>query len=217
MTKEVKILIGVAVLVLLGGAALFIFGNPQPKESGQAVDSQSLVRENSHMTGKREAKVTVVEFGDFQCPGCAYADPIVKQVVENYKDNPNFNFVFRNFPLNSIHPNAQLAAESAEAAGEQGKYWEMNHRLYETQTDWATNADPKPIFVNFARELGLDVNKFEAAINQGLFREIIKTDLADGQAVEVNSTPTFFVNGVKQTSIPTFEEWKQQIDAELAK
>lgn len=217
MTKEVKIIIVVAVLVLLGGAALFIFGNPQPKEAGKPVDNQSLIRENTHMTGKREAKVTVVEFGDFQCPGCAYADPILKQVVENYKDNPDFNFVFRNFPLSSIHPNAQVAAEAAEAAGEQGKYWEMHYRLYETQDSWSSSADPKASFINFARELGLDVSKFESALNQGLFREIVKTDLADGEAVGVNSTPTFFVNGVKQTEIPTFEQWKTMIDGELAK
>ncbi len=217
MTKEVKIIIVVAVLVLLGGAALFIFGNPQPKESGQAVDSQSLIRENSHMTGKRDAKVTVVEFGDFQCPGCAFAHPVVKQVIENYKDNPNFNFVFRNFPLNSIHPNAQVSSEAAEAAGEQGKYWEMHSRLYETQTEWSENGDPKAIFVGFARELGLDTEKFESALNQGLYREIVKTDLADGEAAGVTSTPTFFVNGVKQTNIPNFEEFKQLIDTELAK
>ncbi|MCC7356736.1 MAG: DsbA family protein [Candidatus Doudnabacteria bacterium] len=217
MTKEVKIIIVVAALVLLGGAALFMFGNPQPKEAGQAVDSQSLVRENSRMTGKRDAKVTVVEFGDFQCPGCAYADPILKEVIAAYKDNPNFNFVFRNFPLNGIHPNAQVAAEAAEAAGGQGKYWEMHYRIYETQTDWASSQDAKGYFVNLARELGLDVGKFESELNQGIYREIVRTDTADGESIGVNSTPTFFINGVKQTEIPTFEEWKTLIDAELAK
>jgi protein-disulfide isomerase len=217
MTKEAKILIAIAIVVVIGGVLLAIFANPQPKDAGAPVDEQSLVRDNSHMTGKLGAKVTIVEFGDFQCPGCAAASPVVKQITEAYKDNEDVNFVFRNFPLDTIHPNAHIAAEAAEAAGAQDKYWEMHHLLYEKQNEWSTNANPIETFVGYAQSLGLNTDTFRQAVSQRLYAEIIKTDFADGQAVGVNSTPTFFFNGVKEAKILSFEEFKAKIDAELAK
>src|SRR6476469_3778045 len=122
MTKEAKILIAIAAVVVVGGVLLAIFFNPQPAEPGKAVDSQSLIRDNSHMTKQASAKVNLVEFGDYQCPGCGAAYPRIKQLLDGYKDNKDVNFVFRNFPLTTIHPNAMIGAEAAEAAGKQGKY-----------------------------------------------------------------------------------------------
>ena len=217
MNKETKILLGVAALVLAGGVALFMFGNPQPKEAGQAVDSQSLIRENSHMTGKKDAKVTIVEFADFQCPGCGYAFPILKQIKEEYKNNENFNFVYRQFPLVSIHRNAMLAAEVTEAASEQGKFWEMHDKIFENQTSWSENNAADLIFFGYASDLGLDVEKIKTAIAQKTYNEIVKTDVADGEKLGVNSTPTIYVNGVKLDKIPTYEELKAKIEEELKK
>lgn len=216
MTKEAKILIAIAVVVVIGGVLLAIFANPQPKDPGAPVDEQSLVRENSHMTGQLGAKVTIVEFGDFQCPACAAAHPVVKQIIETYKDNPEVNFVFRNFPLDSIHANANIAAQAAEAAGAQGKYWEMHDLLYERQADWSTNPDPSLVFADYATSIGINVDTFKQALSQRLYSDIVKTDFADGQSIGVNSTPTFFINGIKEARPLSFDEFKAKIDAALA-
>lgn len=217
MTTEVKILIGIAVLVIGGGVFLAIYANPRPEQPGQAVDGKSLVRETSHMTGKKDAKVQVVEFGDFQCPACGVAHPEVKAVIEMYKDNPNVNFVFRNFPLDTIHPNAHISAEAAEAAGAQGKYWEMHDLLYETQSEWSTSTTPMDLFTKYAEKIGLNVNDFKVSVEQRLHTDVISADTKDGEAAGVNSTPTFFINGEKQNKVLKRDEMKALIDAALAK
>lgn len=218
MTKEAKILIGIAIAVVIGGILLAIFANPQPEAPGAAVDSQSLVRENNYMTGSKDAKVTIVEFGDYQCPACKAAHPEVKAVLEQFKDNEDVNFVFRNFPLDSIHPNAHISSEAAEAAGAQGKFWEMNDLLYTRQAEWENSQSPLDIFVRYAQEIGVpNVDEFKTAVEQRRYADIINTDYKDGQAVGVNSTPTFFVNGVKQAKVLQRDELKALIESELAK
>ncbi|MEZ4180599.1 MAG: thioredoxin domain-containing protein [Candidatus Doudnabacteria bacterium] len=197
MTKEAKILITIAGLVLIGGGLLAVFANPQPQEPSASVDPQSLIREDSHMTQTAQAKVNIVEFGDFQCPACGQAHPYVKSLLEEYKDNADVNFVFRNFPLDAIHPNAHIAAEAAEAAGKQGKYWEMHDLLFERQEQWSTATDPIDIFVSYAQEIGLNEGEFKTGVSQRLFSDVITADYNDGVALGVNSTPTFFINGQK--------------------
>ena len=194
MTKEAKILIAIAVVVVIGGVLLAIFANPQPAEPGAPVDQQSLIRDSSHMTKKSTAKVNIVEFGDYQCPGCGVAHPILKQVVEQYKDNENVNFVFRNYPLESIHPNARIASEAAEAAGAQGKFWEMHDLLYERQNDWNVQPNPLTLFADYANSLGINVDQFKTSINQSSAKDIIQADIDDGTKLGVTGTPTFFVN-----------------------
>lgn len=196
MSNEIKVFIIAAVIFIGLGSLLFLFGNPQPKPEGASVDANSLVRSNSHMTGATTAKVTLVEFGDFQCPACKSYAPVIKQVIAQYRDNPNFNFVFRNFPL-AQHLNAKKAAAAAEAAGEQGKYWEMYEALYDKQSEWETSQDPIPAFTVYAASLGLNVEEFKKAITEDRFTQIINTDTNDGLKLQVNSTPTFFINGQK--------------------
>jgi len=217
MSKEAKILIGIAVAVIIGGVLLAIYANPQPQEPGAPVDNNTLIRETSHMTGKKDAKVTIVEFGDFQCPACGVAHPEVKAALEQFKDNPEVNFVFRNFPLDTIHPNAHISAEAAEAAGAQGKYWEMHDMLYEKQAEWSASTSALDIFVGYAKEIGLNVDQFKLAVEQRLYSDVINTDYKDGEAAQVNSTPTFFVNGTKQNKVLQRDELKALIEAELAK
>ncbi len=216
MTKEVKILIGIAIVVVIGGVLLAIYANPQKETPGAAVDKDSLVRETSHMTGKKDAKVTIVEFGDYQCPACAAAHPQIKSVLEKYKDNTDVNFVFRNFPLETIHPNARISSEAAEAAGTQGKYWEMHDKLYENQDEWASSQTPMDMFIKYATEIGLNVNDFKISVEQRLHADVIDTDLKDGAAASVNSTPTIFINGTK-TSGYQGDELIKAIDEALAK
>lgn len=215
MTKEAKILIGIAVVVVIGGILLAIFANPQPEQPGAPVDEQSLIRENSHMTSNRDAKVTIVEFGDYQCPACAQAHPRVKSLLESYQGNDQVNFVFRNFPLDSIHPNAHIASEAAEAAGDQDKYWEMHDILFERQNEWSPMANPLETFIAYASEIGLNVDEFRDAVSQRRYADIISADYNDGVSVGVNSTPTFFLNGERLAGFDP-EELKTRIDEILA-
>jgi protein-disulfide isomerase len=211
MSKEAKIISGVGIVFF----ALFAFLIYKTSSGPQSVaDSNLLIGQNSHMTAKKEAKVNVVEFGDYQCPACGYANPIVEKLIETYKDNPNVNFVYRNFPLPQ-HSNAMVSAEAAEAAGAQGKFWEMHNMLYSGQNDWAGSSKPLDIFTGYAQKLGLDVKAFTDAVNQQKFQDAIIKDRSDGEALGINATPTFFVNGGKMDSVPSFEEFKKIIDSKL--
>jgi protein-disulfide isomerase len=220
MKKQVLILVGLAI-VIIGGGVLLMWKSGSLNSSSNSpanqplADAGKLQRDNSHMTGKAGAKVTVVEFGDYQCPACAAAYPILKQVLEQqYAGNPDVNFVFRNFPLHQ-HPNAVPAAEAAEAAGEQGKYWEMHDLLYEHQSDWDVQVNPTGTFVSYAQQLGLDANKFQADIEAKKFAAFIDADQQDGTALQVNATPTLYFNGEKLPGIPSAQELQQKIDAAL--
>lgn len=217
MTKEAKILIGIALLVVVGGILLAIYGNPQPEQPGQVVDQTNLLRENTHMTGSKDAKVTVVEFGDYQCPACGAAAPIVKEVLNEYKDNSNVNFAFKNFPLDTIHPNAHIGSEAAEAAASQGKFWEMHDLLYSRQEQWSNLPDPTDVFVGYAGELGLNIDQFKTDISMRRFADVISADVSDGNSVGIDSTPTFIINGTLHKNVLSKDEMKSLIDVELAK
>lgn len=212
MSKETGIMLGIAALVLVGGIVLFITTGPGSKvQPGQAVDSQSLVLDTSRMTGDKNAKVTLVEFGDFQCPACAQFHPKVKEILEHYKGNKDFNFVFRNFPLTQ-HKNAPISAEAAEAAGEQGKYWEMHDKLYEAQNEWSESSNPLDIFAGYAQQLGLNVDQFKNDVANSKFKALIDADQADGVKLKVNATPTFYLNGQKLDVLPSLNDFIAKVD-----
>jgi protein-disulfide isomerase len=196
-------LLGIIVLVLAVVIGLAVWlqaispekATPNPDIKGE----KTFTRPYSYMTGKADAKVQVVEFADLQCPFCAQASAPVKAVVDKYKANPDFNFVYRHFPLGQ-HSHAQEAAQAAEAAGSQGKFWEMVELLYSKQNDWAGSVSATSIFVNLAGQLGLDTNKFREEVSASKYIDNITQDYMDGEALGVNSTPTFFFNGQKLDS-----------------
>jgi len=145
---------------------------------------------NDHAQGPADAPVTLVEYGDYQCPYCGQAYPIVKAIQA--RSGPRLRFVFRNMPLKNAHPQAELAAEAAEAAALQGKFWEMHDALYEHQ------ARLGPEFVTKeAARLHLDLDAFNAAIDSGQVRGRVEHDFMDGVRSGVNGTPTFFINGTR--------------------
>src|SRR5689334_1309351 len=144
--------------------------------------------------GPKDAKISVIEYGDFQCPACGAYEPIVEELEKEYATN--VLFVFRNFPLFQIHQNAMISAQAAEAAGLQGKYWEMHDLLYAKQNDWAetaTNAVVSKYFDAYAQSLGLDVAKFNADIDSAAVKQAVQDDIQAGNAAQVDHTPTFFV------------------------
>ncbi|PJE63449.1 disulfide bond formation protein DsbA [Candidatus Roizmanbacteria bacterium CG10_big_fil_rev_8_21_14_0_10_45_7] len=197
MNSETKTLVGIGTITLaiLVGViyAVSLFSNKvvEPKK----VDTSLLIRPNSNSIRVKNAPVTLVEFTDLQCPACGAAYPIVKQILKDNKGK--ITFVARNFPLVNTHKNAFPAALAAEAAGAQGKYWEMYDKLYETQNAWSDSTDLRAVFIGYAQELKLNEEQFITDFDEQKFKEKINTDMADGNAVGVNATPTFFINGVK--------------------
>jgi protein-disulfide isomerase len=147
--------------------------------------------ERDHIEGPVNASLTLVEYGDYQCPYCGAAYPEVKRVQKEL--GSELRFVFRNFPLTNIHEHAMNAAETAEAASVQGKFWPMHDFLYEHQ---ATLGDPS-VALGYAKKLGLDGQKLEREIAQHVYQKRIKDDFMGGVRSGVNGTPTFYVNGIR--------------------
>ena len=148
-----------------------------------------------HVLGKKDAKVIVVEYGDYQCPGCSTAAPKAKAVAEKYKDN--VALIFRNFPIATIHPNARAAAAAAEAAGFQGKFWEMHDLIYANQDTWsqASTNDRTEIFLGYARQIGLKEEQFKEELSDARITKKINFDVAIARTQGVTGTPTFYING----------------------
>ena len=144
-----------------------------------------------HIQGDPKALLTLVEYGDYQCPFCGAAYPEVKKVQKDL--GSKLRFVFRNFPLTNVHEFAQVAAETAEAASVQGKFWEMHDFLYEHQRTLGDHS----VALGYAKKLGLDTQKFDREISQHVYEKRIKDDFMGGVRSGVNGTPTFYANGVR--------------------
>jgi protein-disulfide isomerase len=146
--------------------------------------------ERDHMQGPADAPLNLLEYGDYQCPYCGAAYPIVKEVQARLGDR--LLFVFRNFPITTSHPHAEQAAEAAEVAGSQGRFWEMHDVLYENQAR-LSDAD----LHGYAEQLGLDVAAFDDDLSRHVQAERVREDFMSGVRSGVNGTPTFYVNGVR--------------------
>lgn len=216
MSQEIKVIgsIVFVTLLIIGGATMFLSGPSTQTLGATVANADVLVRKDSNITGKTSSKVTLVEFGDYQCPACALSAPAVEQVIHDYAGK--IRIVFRNFPLPQ-HKNALLAAEAAEAAGAQGKYWEMNKLLYAGQADWSESEKALEIFVGYGRMLGLNTETFTKDVQSKKYAAKIQSDKNDGLAVGVNGTPTFYLNGSQLTVRPTYDNFKDYIEAELHK
>jgi protein-disulfide isomerase len=156
------------------------------------------VTERDHIQGSLSAPAILVEYGDYECPYCGLAYPMIKKVQKRLGDS--LCFVFRNFPLRGMHPHAEHAAETAEAAGAQGKFWEMHDLLFENQ-----NAIEDTDLVLYARALRLDHRRIFREVSHGLYAARVREDFSGGALSGVNGTPTFFINGARYDG-PHYEE-----------
>jgi protein-disulfide isomerase len=152
------------------------------------IDLAATVDPTDHSLGPEHAAVVLVEYGDFECPNCKQAAPAVEIVLRRFENQ--VRFVYRHFPLVDVHPHAFLAAEAAECAAAQGKFWEMHAKLFENQTHLERRH-----LLRYADELGLDVARFTAALDDGVYRQRVLEHLASGERSGVRGTPGFFVNG----------------------
>lgn len=214
------IIILVLVLVVVGGWWFYNSSKPSPN-ANRAANATNAARANQanapigaqppNMLGSPTATVTVEEFADFQCPTCATVHPALKQVQSRY--GSKIKFIFRNFPL-SMHDKAYSAAVAAEAAGMQGRFWDMQNQLFQNQQAWSSNPNYMQLFTTYAENIGLNVEQFRNDMAGMQAKSRVDADLQRARGLNVNSTPTVYVNG-KQAPSVTVDILSQMIDAEL--
>lgn len=204
MDKRFWAIIGIIIIAFVG--FLVFRGN-------EASAPETKGKPTNHVRG--DGAVTLVEYGDFQCPACAAYFPVVEQVVNKYSED--ITFQFRHFPLVSIHPNAFAASRAAEAASKQGKFWEMYDKLYANQQDWSNNSNPMSIFETYAKQLGLNEDQFKKDFASSAVNNAIKADEAEGKKLGVQATPTFVLNGkVIKNPGASVEEFSKVLDEAIA-
>lgn len=165
--------------------------------------------------GSKNAKVTIVEFSEYECPYCQrYVQDAYAKIFEEYGDQ--IRYVFHDYPL-PFHANAQLTSEAARCAGDQGKYWEMHDELFAKRDEWTAATDAKTTVTNLAAGVGLNKASFTACLESGKHTQAVKDDMALGQSVGVSATPSFFINGQMLVGAQPFEAFKAIIDQELTK
>lgn len=156
------------------------------------------------------ASATLIEYSDFQCPACKVYQPLLGQVLSAFPEK--LRFVYRHFPLRTTHKNAQHAAQAAEAAGKQGKFWQMHDMLFDKQDSWSKLPSVKDTFIEYAGVLELDKDKFRSDIDLAEIAQKIDTDLSGGEASGVDATPTFYLNGQKVENIKGLEDFKKRVE-----
>ncbi len=207
-------LILVSLVIGFGGILWF----SKKKDNSGAVNSAALT---SHVKGANKKNVTLIEYGDFECSACFYYEPVIKQVIEKYKDD--IQFQFRNFPLPQLHQQAMAAHRAAEAAAKQGKFWEMHDILFERahqQTEdgkladgeWVAASNSQPFFELYAKALGLDIEKFKTDMKSSEVNDAINADIAEGKKLGLSGTPSFILDGKKIDSPNDLAGFSKLID-----
>ncbi len=205
------IILGVTVILLV----IIALTSTSPVDySGGKASSQPMSQE--WVRGSSAAHVVVVEYSDFQCPACNSYEPLLRQVATLYGDR--VAFVYRHFPLYQIHANADLTARASEAAGKQGKFWQMHDMLFDKHSEWAEATNGEAFMLSYAAAIGLDGAQFKTDLSSSEVKQLVADDYARGLAAGVNSTPTFAVNGIKLDKNPqSVDEFKTLLDAALLK
>jgi protein-disulfide isomerase len=204
------------IVLVVGGTFLFTKGGTGTTE--KKIDTSRLVSQNStrtsgyangtYLPASPSATVTLVEFGDYECPACSVYSPMIKQLLTEFSGK--ITYVFRNYPLPQ-HKNAPLSSYTVEAAGLQGKYWQMHEKLFATQSEWSKLSDPKDTFMAYARELGVDITKFNTDLESTYIKDLVQNDVADGNAIALTETPTFYLNDLKITVSGSYEEFRNLV------
>lgn len=197
------IIVGVVVLLLAGS---ILYSQYVTKQANEGVVIEP------HVKGNPDAAVVLVEYSDFQCPACKQFYPYVEDIIETYGDS--IRFEYRHFPLKTIHPHAVEAARASEAAAQQDAFWPMYARMFENQSTWANSTNPRGHFIQYAEEIGLDVDTFTRHLGSSVIANAVENDFEDAREQGFGSTPTFLLNGEEMT-YNTFEEFREEIEAAL--
>lgn len=204
----------VAILVVLGIFVGYFYTTKSDTKDGDASSSSASVTNFTKGAGNKG--VTLVEYGDFQCPVCGQYWPFIQQIKQKYGDD--ITFQFRHFPIDSIHPNARAAHRAAQAAGNQGKFFEMHDKLYENQSSWSNSSNARAVFETYATQIGLNMETFNTDFASEETNEIINADVSEGKSLGVTGTPTFLLNGrtLEDSERRSFEDLVNAIDKEIA-
>ena len=208
MDKRFLIIMGVIVAAFAG---LMIYGNLNKEDTGE------VGKTSNHTKGNNSKNVEFVVYSDFQCPACGGFEPIIQEVTAKYSDE--ILYTFRNFPIDTIHPNARAAHRAGEAAGAQGKFWEMHDMLFANQQQWSSSQNAKTIFDSYAEQLGLNIEEYNAVYASSETNSTINADKQEGQDKGVSGTPSFFINGdkINNSDIQTVESFSAVIEEYIAK
>ncbi len=210
MNKNTIIITAVSVIVMLGFlvGAYMLTSKPEVTEYPQLKE----VKASNNVKWSKKNERVLVEFSDLQCPACAqYHNVLLKELSKDKEVTDNVTFVYRHFPLDAAHPHAREAAYAAEAAGKQGKFFEMHDLLFENQNAWSGEANPVPTFVGYAKKLKLNEDQFNTDMKSKEIQDKVQDEFLLGTQVGVQGTPTFFLNGKKLTTPGTIEEFKQML------
>ncbi len=203
-------------LVIFGLGAIvftmaFIGGNSEDS-AGQVLADR--INSEDNVRGNLQSTIVLTEYSDFQCPACSTYQPMLKQLFNEYGDK--IQVVFRHFPLDSIHPKARIAAQAAQAAAQQGKFWEMHDRLFDNQSEWSGASDPIDDFLEYADSLNLDINQFMDDLDSNPVKDKINNDYQSGIEAGVSGTPSFYINGIKINNPRNYSELKQSVEQAIA-
>ncbi|OGM12896.1 hypothetical protein A3A76_00485 [Candidatus Woesebacteria bacterium RIFCSPLOWO2_01_FULL_39_23] len=203
-------IVGILVVIVLFFAGYkFVKFINTPTGDSQTTRAEVLsINDTDWVKGRADARVSIIEYGDYECPACAIYYPLVKRLAEEFPDD--IKVAYRDFPLPS-HKKALPAARAAEAAGVQGKYWEMHNMLYEKQEEWSALSNPKDKFVEYALSLGLDKDKFLTDFDSKEVEDKITSDESGGYKIGINATPTFYINGKKLGQIRGYDDMKKAV------
>lgn len=212
MNGNLKLLLATiaGTLLLIIGVSVMFSRTAAPETAPIVLSDTAVLTDGANnLKGATEsAKVTIVEFSDFQCPACRAAEPLIAQIVSANPDT--VQVYYRHFPLINIHRNAVNAALAAEAAAEQGKFWEMHDALFLAQQDWANSSSAPETFAQMAQDLGLDRDQFMATFDSQETEDRVMNDLRVAETLNLSGTPTIFVNG-EETSINQLNSKVQEI------
>jgi len=203
---------GVIIVIILIFVGVFALTGKKSTGGNSSGGSSTLTQ---HVEGQGKSGVTLVEYGDYECPYCGQYAPIVKQVQQEF--NQQIYFQFRNFPLVSIHQNAFAGARAAEAAALQNKFWEMHDLLYANQDQWSQSNDPTTFFNQYAQQLGLNVTQFKQDYSSDKVNSLINADMGEGNKLGITGTPTFYLDGKQIQVRQSVQAFEQVINAEIAK
>lgn len=204
----------VCVGIFIAGGLVSLVATQSSTESGATTQSIVSVTEQDQIKGNLLSQIVLIEYADFQCPACGAYYPILKQLSDAFGDRATF--VYRHFPL-SQHQHAEIMARAGEAAGAQGKFWEMHNMIFENQNVWSRASNVRSTITEYVTALGLDQNRFSQDLDASEIKEKVKSDYQGGLQAGVNSTPTFFLNGVKLQNPRSYQEFETLFNDTISK
>lgn len=211
--RNLFLALAIIIILLLGYSTWERKQNEAPSNVDIPKVSENPIRNNDHIIGRRDAKVTLIEYADLQCPACKAFEPILTKIATEHRED-SFVYVYRYYPLLNMHSHAMVAAQYNEAAGLQGKFWEMNHMLYDKQGEWGEALDAVEKIKSYAKTLGLDMNKLVTDANSKEVETRITDNLKEAGKLGLKSTPSIMLNGVVIT-ISSEEDLRSKVQQAL--